>query len=61
MVAVAIPLIMVLCGLTKRGYGLFFEPHQSEFSRMPRPAYQRGVRPYSSALICRRKSLRCSS
>ena len=31
MVAVGIPLIMLLHGLTKRSYGLFFEPLQSEF------------------------------
>lgn len=31
MVAVTIPLIMVLYGLTKRSYGLFFEPLQGEF------------------------------
>ncbi len=31
MVAVAIPLNMVLYGLTKRSYGLFFKPFQGEF------------------------------
>ena len=29
--AVAIPLIMVLSGLTERSYGLYFEPLQDEF------------------------------